>query len=69
MTQDDTLVRRRIMAVQLGLLAALLIFVLGPEAVDLTRSVTAQLPVLLLAVGGALLVERQTRSRALSARA
>ena len=61
MTQDDTLIRRRILAVQLGLLLALLVLVAGPEAVDLARSGSVQLPVLLTALVGALLVEHRTR--------
>lgn len=63
MTHDDTLIRRRIVAVQLGLLVALLALLTGPEAVDLARSGAAQLPVLLTAVVGALLVEHRTRPR------
>lgn len=67
MTYDDTLIRRRILAVQAGLLLALLLMVAGPEAVDLTRSASAQLPVLLAVVGAALLVEHRTRPRAVTA--
>lgn len=67
MTHDDTLIRRRIVAVQLGLLVALLMLVTGPEAVDLARSGAVQLPVLLTAVVGALLIEHRTRARPVSA--
>lgn len=67
MTHDDTLIRRRIVAVQLGLLVALLVLMAGPEAVDLARSTAVQLPVLLTAVVGALLVEHRTRPRPVSA--
>lgn len=63
MTQDDGRLRRRIAAVQLGLLAALIVLALGPGVLDLGRSMTAQLPVLLLAVAGALSVEHLTRGR------
>lgn len=63
MTHDDTLIRRRIVAVQLGLLVALLMLLTGPEVVDLARSSSVQLPVLLTAVVGALLVEHGTRPR------
>lgn len=67
MTHDDTLVRRRILAVQAGLLLALLLMVAGPEAVNLTRSANAQLPVLLAVVVGALLVEHRIRPRTVTA--
>jgi len=60
---DDTVVTRRILAVQLGTLAALAVMVTGPEAVDLSQSVAAQLPVLMFAVVVALLVEWRTRPR------
>lgn len=61
MTQDDMVVRRLIAAVQLGLLAGLAGLLLGPETVELTRSMSGQLSVLLLAATGALLIERRTR--------
>lgn len=64
MPQDDMVIRRWIAAVQLGLLAALAALLLGPETVELTRSLSGQLPVLLLAVTGALLIERHTRPTA-----
>lgn len=63
MPHDDTLIRRRIVAVQLGLLVALVVLLTGPETVDLARSGAAQLPVLLATVVGALLVEHRTRPR------
>lgn len=66
MTQDDLVVRRRIAAIQLGLLVALAALLLGPETVELARSMSGQLPVLLLAVAGALLIERRTRPAATS---
>lgn len=67
MAHDDTLIRRRIVATQIGLLVALLVLVTGSEAVDLARSGAVQLPVLLTAVVGALLTEHLTRPRPVSA--
>lgn len=58
---DDELVRRRIAGVQLGLLAALLIMLVGPEAIELSRSLATQLALVATAVAVALAVERGTR--------
>lgn len=59
---DDEPVRRRIAAVQLGLLAALVIMLVGPETVELSRSFATQLALLAAGVAAALAVERGTRS-------
>lgn len=63
MLHDDAVLRRRIRAVQLGSLAAVTVLALGPEALDLSRSVAGQLWVVLVVLLGALLVERRTRPR------
>ncbi len=59
---NDEPVRRRIAAVQLGLLAALLIMMVGPETLDLSRSFATQLALLATGVATALAVERGSRS-------
>lgn len=62
MKDDDLLIRRRIVAVQLGLLSAPLTMLGGPETVELSSSLAAQLALLAAAVAAALVVERGTRT-------
>jgi hypothetical protein len=57
---DDAPLRRRVLAVQLGLLTALLVSLVGQGA-ELSTSVWAQLPVVVASVAFALLVERLLR--------
>ncbi len=61
--RDDELIRRRIVAVQLGLLVALLTMLVGPEAADLTSSAPTQLTLLVTAIAAASAVEYATRAR------
>jgi uncharacterized membrane protein len=65
-TNDDAVLRRRIVAVQLGLLLALLLSALG-QWYGLPTSLAVQLPVMATGVGIALAAERALRPDGLSA--
>jgi hypothetical protein len=58
---DDAPLRRRVVAIQLGLLAALLLSLAG-QGVDLPVTVGTQLPVIAAVVGFALLIEHALRA-------
>ncbi len=57
---DDTPLRRRVIAVQLGLLLALVVTVVG-QAYGLSTAISTQVPLILASVGAALLVEHALR--------